>query len=52
MQVAFTDAATLADQADVRTAGVTIGKVVKKELAPGGNKHADDDRARRRSTRR
>ena len=38
VQVAFTDAATLADQADVRTAGVKIGKVVKKELAPGGNK--------------
>jgi virulence factor Mce-like protein len=38
VQVAFTDATTLADQADVRTAGVTIGKVVKKELAPGGNK--------------
>jgi phospholipid/cholesterol/gamma-HCH transport system substrate-binding protein len=38
VQVAFTDAATLADLADVRTAGVTIGKVVKKELAPGGNK--------------
>jgi phospholipid/cholesterol/gamma-HCH transport system substrate-binding protein len=37
VQVAFTDAATLADQADVRTAGVSIGKVVKKELAPGGN---------------
>jgi virulence factor Mce-like protein len=38
VQVAFTDAATLADQADVRTAGVRIGRVVKKELAPGGNK--------------
>ncbi|HEV2777088.1 MAG TPA: MlaD family protein [Solirubrobacteraceae bacterium] len=38
VQVAFTDAATLADQADVRTAGVRIGKVVKKELAPGGGK--------------
>jgi virulence factor Mce-like protein len=38
VQVAFTDAATLADQADVRTAGVSIGKVVKKELAPGGNR--------------
>ncbi len=37
VQVAFTDAATLAEQADVRTAGVSIGKVVKKELAPGGN---------------
>ncbi len=38
VQVAFTDAATLADQADVRSAGVRIGKVVKKELAPGGNR--------------
>ncbi|MDQ3723111.1 MAG: MlaD family protein, partial [Actinomycetota bacterium] len=38
VQVAFTDAATLADQSDVRTAGVRIGKVVKKELAAGGNK--------------
>jgi len=37
VQVAFKDAATLADQADVRTAGVTIGRVVRKELAPGGN---------------
>ena len=38
VKVAFTDATTLADQADVRIAGVTVGKVVKKELAPGGNK--------------
>jgi phospholipid/cholesterol/gamma-HCH transport system substrate-binding protein len=39
VQVAFTDAPTLADQADVRTAGVKIGRVVGKELAPdGGNK--------------
>ncbi len=38
VQIAFTDAATLADQADVRTAGVKIGRVVKKELAPGGGK--------------
>jgi virulence factor Mce-like protein len=38
VQVAFTDAATLADQADVRTAGVRIGKVVKKQLAPEGGK--------------
>ena len=35
VQVAFTDAATLADQADVRVAGVSVGKVVSKELAPG-----------------
>jgi len=38
VQVAFTDAPTLADQADVRTAGVRIGRVVKKQLAPEGNK--------------
>jgi phospholipid/cholesterol/gamma-HCH transport system substrate-binding protein len=38
VKVAFDDAATLADQADVRSAGVTIGKVVRKELAPGGNR--------------
>lgn len=39
VQVAFTDAATLADQADVRTAGVRIGRVVQKDLDPrGGNR--------------
>jgi virulence factor Mce-like protein len=38
VQVAFTDASTLANRADVRTAGVTIGKVVDKQLAPGGNR--------------
>ncbi len=38
VQVAFTDAATLADQAEVRTAGVPIGRVVDKQLDPGGNK--------------
>jgi phospholipid/cholesterol/gamma-HCH transport system substrate-binding protein len=38
VKVAFTDATTLADQADVRIAGVSVGKVVKKELAPGGNR--------------
>jgi len=38
VQVAFGDAATLAEQADVRTAGVKIGRVVGKELAPEGNK--------------
>lgn len=37
VQVAFTDATTLAEQADVRTAGVTIGRVVGKQLAPKGN---------------
>ena len=38
MQVAFDDAVTLAEQADVRTAGVSIGKVTSKELAPEGNR--------------
>ncbi|MEJ7825206.1 MAG: MlaD family protein [Solirubrobacteraceae bacterium] len=38
VQVAFTDASTLANRSDVRTAGVTIGKVVDKQLAPGGNR--------------
>ena len=38
VQVAFDDASTLADLADVRTAGVSIGKVVKKELAPGAGR--------------
>jgi len=38
VKVAFTDATTLAEQADVRVAGVSVGKVVSKELAPGGNR--------------
>jgi ABC-type transporter Mla subunit MlaD len=38
VKIAFPDAATLADQADVRTAGVKIGRVVDKQLAPEGNK--------------
>ncbi len=38
VQVAFTDATTLAEQADVRVAGVSVGKVVAKDLAPGGNR--------------
>jgi phospholipid/cholesterol/gamma-HCH transport system substrate-binding protein len=37
VQVAFAEGATLADQADVRIAGVTIGKVVAKQLDPRGN---------------
>jgi hypothetical protein len=37
-QVAFPDAQQLASQADVRIAGVTVGKVVDKELDPNGNK--------------
>ena len=38
VQVAFSDASTLADLSDVRTAGVSIGKVVDKQLALGGNR--------------
>ena len=37
VQVAFSDAATLADQADVRIAGVNVGKVVERRRAPEGN---------------
>src|SRR5881409_2749777 len=37
-QVAFNDASTLADQADVRIAGVDVGKVVDKKLDPHGNR--------------
>jgi virulence factor Mce-like protein len=37
-QVAFPDAQQLANQADVRIAGVSVGKVVDKELDPNGNK--------------
>jgi phospholipid/cholesterol/gamma-HCH transport system substrate-binding protein len=37
-QIAFNDAATLADQADVRIAGVDVGKVVDKKLDPTGNR--------------
>ena len=36
-QLAFADAATLADQADVRIAGVSVGKVVDRRRAPEGN---------------
>jgi phospholipid/cholesterol/gamma-HCH transport system substrate-binding protein len=36
--VAFKDATTLADQADVRVAGVNIGKVVAREPAPDGER--------------
>jgi virulence factor Mce-like protein len=38
VKIAFTGATTLAEQADVRVAGVSVGKVVSKELAPGGNR--------------
>ena len=37
-QVAFPDATTLADQADVRVAGVNVGKVVHRERDPRGDK--------------
>ena len=37
-EAAFPDAASLAEQSDVRIAGVSVGKVVSKRLAPGGNK--------------
>jgi phospholipid/cholesterol/gamma-HCH transport system substrate-binding protein len=37
-KVAFPDAATLADQADVRIAGVNVGKVVLREPAPEGDR--------------
>jgi phospholipid/cholesterol/gamma-HCH transport system substrate-binding protein len=37
VQASFTDAATLAEQADVRISGVPIGKVVAKDLDPRGN---------------
>ncbi|MDQ3607386.1 MAG: MCE family protein [Actinomycetota bacterium] len=37
-QAAFTDATTLAKQADVRVAGVTVGKVEALELDPEGNR--------------
>ncbi len=37
-QVAFPDSQELATQADVRIAGVSVGKVVDKELDPNGNK--------------
>jgi phospholipid/cholesterol/gamma-HCH transport system substrate-binding protein len=37
-QVAFRDAQELSTQADVRIAGVSVGKVVDKELDPNGNR--------------
>ena len=36
VEASFQDAATLAENADVRIAGVTVGKVRKKELDKGG----------------
>jgi virulence factor Mce-like protein len=38
IEVAFPEATTLADQADVRIAGVSVGKVVGKDLDNGGNR--------------
>src|SRR2546421_4147718 len=37
VKVAFPNAFDLADQADVRVAGVTVGKVVEKQISPKGN---------------
>jgi virulence factor Mce-like protein len=37
-EVSYPDAATLADQSDVRVSGVTVGKVVKRRLDPSGNR--------------
>jgi phospholipid/cholesterol/gamma-HCH transport system substrate-binding protein len=37
-KVSFTDASQLANQADVRIAGVAVGKVIAKELDPKGNR--------------
>jgi virulence factor Mce-like protein len=37
-QVAFRDAQELATQADVRIAGVSVGKVISKTLDPNGNR--------------
>src|SRR3954447_6691506 len=38
LRVSFPEATTLAEQADVRIAGVSVGKVRKKELDKGGNR--------------
>jgi phospholipid/cholesterol/gamma-HCH transport system substrate-binding protein len=38
VQASFTDAATLAIQADVRISGVSVGKVVEKRRDPAGNR--------------
>jgi phospholipid/cholesterol/gamma-HCH transport system substrate-binding protein len=38
VRVAFPEATTLAVEADVRMAGVNVGKVKTKELAPGGKR--------------
>jgi phospholipid/cholesterol/gamma-HCH transport system substrate-binding protein len=38
VRIAFPDASQLADQADVRIAGVSVGKVLNKSLDPQGNR--------------
>lgn len=38
VKISFQDASQLADQADVRVAGITIGKVIDKGLDPAGNR--------------
>src|SRR3954453_13818843 len=43
IQVAFSEAVQLGDYADVRTAGVSVGKERPKELDPEGN-HTDATR--------
>src|SRR5438105_11494035 len=37
VKVTFPNAFDLAEQADVRIAGVTVGKVVSKQISPHGN---------------
>jgi virulence factor Mce-like protein len=37
-QISFPEAASLAEQSDVRVAGVSVGKVVAKERDPAGNR--------------
>ena len=38
VRISFPNAQQLAEQADVRIAGVSVGKVIKKELDPQGNR--------------
>src|ERR1019366_3136102 len=38
VRIAFPDASQLANQADVRIAGVSVGKVINKSLDPQGNR--------------
>jgi len=48
VRIAFPDAGQLADQADVRIAGVSVGKVLSKSLDPQGKPHDRHDPAQRR----